>query len=662
MPHVRLDFPDLPGPVVFTDPVEIVRAGRLAEVVPALEAVREAGDGGLHAVGFVAYEAAPALEPAMTVRPPSALPLVWFGLFDAADPGDGIGPERAERAGIEPAASRGGGPTAGDHRLPWQPELTRAEHARAVADIREAIAEGRTYQVNLTARLRAPFDGDPEALYHRLRHAQGAGWHALLDTGRHVIASASPELFFETRGRAITTRPMKGTRPRGRWPAEDRALADALRASPKDRAENLMIVDLIRNDLGRVCRPGAVRVPVLWEVEGYRTVWQLTSTVAGTLRDDVGLVDLFRALFPCGSVTGAPKISTMEVIAGLERSPREVYCGAIGWVRPGGDCTFNVPIRTVWVDRGRDEVAYGAGGGIVWDSTPEAEWDELVAKTAVAGPPWPAFRLLETLATRDGRPVRLDRHLDRMADSARRFDFRFPADDVRAAILQAAARDPEPRRLRVTVGPDGDVDIESQPLRWTGAPAPDYGRAPPSDADHVPPEAADSSSPTATDHSPATAADHEPPTAADHEPPTAANHEPPTAADYSPDAGAAGLRKVVLARSPVDPADPFLYHKTTHRDVYDRHLAEAPDDAFDVLLWNEAGDLTEFCRGNVVAAIDGRLVTPPVAAGLLAGCLRAELLERDEVTETPIAVDDLADASELWFVNSARGWVRVRLS
>ncbi|HSR40888.1 MAG TPA: chorismate-binding protein, partial [Longimicrobiales bacterium] len=363
MHRLRFDFPPSlqGGPAVYTDPVRVIHADTLEEVVPALVAVQEATETGLHAAGYVAYEAAPALDPAMAARGGGAMPLVLFGLFEEpqvydveTEPVEDSGPP-GRHAPTDPPPGSAYTARAGGADLPlldWTLEMTREEHAAAVAAIREAIAEGRTYQVNLTTRLRADgFRGDPEALYHGLRRAQGHGYHAFLDLGRHVVLSASPELFFLTRGREITTRPMKGTRPRGRWPEEDQGLCQSLRDSMKDRAENLMIVDLLRNDLGRICRPGAVTVPRLREVERYRTVWQMTSTITGTLRPDAGLLDTFRALFPCGSVTGAPKISTMEVIARLEQSPREVYCGAIGWVRPGGDAAFSVPIRTAWLDR-----------------------------------------------------------------------------------------------------------------------------------------------------------------------------------------------------------------------------------------------------------------------------------------------------------------------
>lgn len=619
MPRLQFDFPPTvqTGPTVYTDPVGVVRADTLDTVTAALETVREAVRDGLHAAGFLAYEAAPAFDPAMQVRGQGDLPLLWFGLFRGATGSASAG----RHGGRDREADESPTPLVAD----WELEMSRAAHAAAVRRIHDAIAEGRTYQVNLTTRLRGRFEGEPEALYQRLRRAQGPGYHALLDLGAHAIVSASPELFFRTRGRTITTRPMKGTRPRGRWPEEDRRLADELAASPKDRAENLMIVDLLRNDLGRICVPGGVHVPALWEVERYRTVWQMTSSVTGRLRDDVGLVELFRALFPCGSVTGAPKISTMEVIAGLERSPRDVYCGAIGWIRPGGDCMFSVPIRTAWIDREAGRVTYGTGGGVVWDSTPQAEYDELVAKAAVARSSWPRFRLLETLALHHGRAVRLDRHLQRMAASAERFDMPFPGATIRQAVDRAARTHPDGRaRLRITLGPDGDVVVESGPLGPVGAGVP--AGAAPAGAGCGP---ARGSATDATSVARRRAVEPEP-------------------------------RVVALGASPVDSGNLFLYHKTTHRAIYDRQLAAAPD-AFDVLLWNERAEVTEFCRGNVVVELDGRLLTPPRDAGLLVGCLRGELIEAGRITEATVTLDDLDRAARLWFINSARGWIPVRL-
>ncbi len=634
------DFPDpvtgIPGRTVYRDPVRVVQARRLEDVLPAVAEIQGAVGQGLHAAGFIAYEAAPAFERRMAVRTGNRLPLVWFGLFHGPDPAAPTA--QGNHAGSEapgPAIHSVGAP------LPeWELELDREHYERAVATVKTAIARGRTYQVNLTARFRgstrtaeperaptaartspapARVDGrvvecaDLARLYETLRRAQGAGWHALLDLGREAVVSVSPELFFRTTGRRIETRPMKGTRARGRWWQEDQDRAAELRASEKDRAENLMIVDLLRNDLGRICETGSIKVPSLFQVERYRTVWQLTSTVEGRLREEVGLGQMLQALFPCGSVTGAPKISTMDLIAELETSPREVYCGAIGMIRPDGSMSFNVPIRTLWLDRESGAAEYGAGGGIVWDSTSESEYDELLAKAAVVRESWPEFRLIETMATHQGRIVRQERHLERMRQSADYFGLPFPEAEIRATL--AAAASGEPRRLRLLLGGDGSFSLEHKPLGLVGSESPDPASDPASE----------------------------------------------TAADLTSETDPlARPLPVVLAELPVLSSDRFLFHKTTHRDVYDTRAA-GRHHVFDVLLRNERDELTEFTRGNLVVELEGRLVTPPLEAGLLPGCFRAELLDRGVVREQVLRPGHLEQATRIWFINSARRWLRVRL-
>ena len=299
------------------------------------------------------------------------------------------------------------------------PDWTAQEHAARVDAVRAAIAEGETYQCNLTTRLRSRFTGDAFGLYGELAHRQRGGHHAFLDLGRHTVVSASPESFITWEGDWLRTAPMKGTAPRGRSPQQDRAAREALRASEKDRAENVMIVDLLRNDLARVCDPGSVQVSDLLRAEAYPTLWQLTSTVQGRPRDDVGLVEVLEALFPCGSITGAPKLSTMALIAELEDAPRGAYCGALGWIAPGPRARFNVAIRTVTIDSADGSAVYGAGGGVTWASTAEAEYEELLVKAAVlpTGTREP-FALLETFAVEGGVARNLAAHLERLLDSA----------------------------------------------------------------------------------------------------------------------------------------------------------------------------------------------------------------------------------------------------
>jgi len=354
-------------------PHRILRADRVQDVQPVLAEVQRATTAGDWAFGYVSYEAAPGLDPALAVAPRSAHepPLAWFGVC-----GDPIE--------VEPVAA----PGAAARAMRWRPDWTAQEHAGAVDRVLEHIAAGDTYQCNLTDRLRTAFDGDPFALYADLALAQRGRYNAYLDLGRFVVASASPELFFEWTGDRVRTRPMKGTAARGRTSGEDSERARLLRASPKERAENVMIVDLLRNDLARVATVGSVDVTELCTLEQYPTVWQLTSEVVAQIRPDSHLVEIFRALFPCGSVTGAPKPRSMQVIRDLESGPRGVYCGAVGLVAPPGAAfraRFNVAIRTVVVDRESGSAVYGAGGGITWDSDPAAERAELIAKAAVLG-------------------------------------------------------------------------------------------------------------------------------------------------------------------------------------------------------------------------------------------------------------------------------------
>ena len=449
----RFDAPGGPGggrSFVFRGRRSMLRADRLNDVLPVLRAVDRAAAGGLHAAGFVAYEAAPAFDPAFTTHPPDPrLPLAWFALYESRDD-------------VRPAfAAAGGRAEIGA----WRMDVSRAGYLARVERIRGLIAAGDTYQTNLTVRLRAPFSGDPVALYERLCLAQRSDFCAFLDVGGgRTIVSASPELFFRARGRELELRPMKGTRPRGRWPAEDRALAAELAGSAKDRAENLMIVDLLRNDAGRVAEFGSVRVERLFEVERYETVHQMTSTLRARLRPDADLADVFRALFPCGSVTGAPKVRTMEIIRELETGPRGVYCGAIGFVSPG-EAVFSVGIRTLLLDAAAGQAELGVGSGITYDSDPAAEYRECRAKAAFVRRAPVDFRLLETMLWEpDAGWFLLDAHLARLAASAGYFGFAFDAEDAGLRLDEAARGfGAGPMRVRLLLDRDGRIGIESAP-------------------------------------------------------------------------------------------------------------------------------------------------------------------------------------------------------
>lgn len=362
------------APAVFAEPRRVIRAEDAAAVAPALAELEAARAEGFWIAGFLSYEAGFLREPRLLPLLPAdrALPLLAFGVFDApADPA----PFRA-RAAADAAGARLDAPA---------PQITPGDHARAVTRVLDYIAAGDVYQVNLTFPWAARWSGTAAGLYHALAQVQPVGHGAAVEMpDMPVLVSLSPELFFSTdAGGAIEARPMKGTRPRGRDAAEDARLSADLHASVKDRAENLMIVDLMRNDLSRICRVGSVRVPELFAVETYATVHQMTSRVTGRLTPGAGIDAILGAIFPCGSITGAPKIRAMEIIRDLEAGPRGAYCGAIGWAGPDGSSAFNVAIRTLtlWPD-GR--ARFDVGGGIVADSTPEGEWEEALWKARFA--------------------------------------------------------------------------------------------------------------------------------------------------------------------------------------------------------------------------------------------------------------------------------------
>ncbi len=461
---IEARFDDLtPGGSSFrlVEPVGVLEARRAPEVAGTLEAAEAAAARGLWVGGFLAYEAAPGLDSALAVRardpsdPFSELPLAWFATF-----------ERAEETGL-PAP-----PDDAPHEAEgsWRASIDRATYDRAIARIHDHIQRGDTYQVNFTLRLRSTVAGDERGLYRDLCYAQRGAYAAYLNLGRFRILSASPELFFSLDGRRLLTKPMKGTAPRGRWTAEDEEVARRLVESGKDRAENAMIVDLLRSDLGRISRPGTVAWGDVFEAERYETVWQLTSTVSSELGPGVDLRGIFRGLFPSGSVTGAPKVRTMELIAELEDSPRGAYCGAVGYLAPPGSARraarFNVAIRSVTFDAESGTAEYGVGGGITWDSRARSEYEEAVAKARVLTARRPRFDLLETLLHEPGAGFRrLEGHLARLGSSAGYFGFRYDESAVRAALHDAAAVIADrPARVRLLLSRAGAISTGAMPL------------------------------------------------------------------------------------------------------------------------------------------------------------------------------------------------------
>ncbi len=425
----------------FDEPELSIIAWELDEVAPALRQVEAATLAGKWAVGMVSYDAAAAFDPALMSQRHQGVPLVAFGIFANGRP------------------SRG--PAGGDFATtPWRAEREQGDYEADIRSIRERIAAGDTYQVNYTMRLRAEFSGDPLGLFEALCRAQRGDHLCFLDLGDAAVCSASPELFFTRSGPSLTSRPMKGTRPRHPNPVDDQALIDDLRSSEKDRAENTMIVDMTRNDLGRIAKIGSLQVPTLHAIETYPTVHQMTSTV--TAESDASLVELFAALFPGASITGAPKVSTSKIITSIEGSPRGIYTGSIGAIGPNGFAEFNIAIRTVWIDRITGQAEYGTGGGIVWDSDPTDEWHEAHHKARVLHRACTSMRLLETIKYEpQGGLVLLDRHLRRITEAAEHFGYDLDTSELRRVLdaiqLEGAAR------VRLLVDASGGIDLDITP-------------------------------------------------------------------------------------------------------------------------------------------------------------------------------------------------------
>ena len=588
---------------LFERPLQVVVAKDVGAVLPALEKVEnECARHQRYAAGFLSYEAASAFDAALKTQPAGDFPLLWFGLYDAVH----------ERTLDELGAAAGR--VSEEH---WEPSISAEHYARVFDELQELIRSGDTCQVNYTYRIRTHLQSDAFALFLAMAAAQSPPFGAYVDTGEWAICSASPELFFHRAGDRVESRPMKGTAARGLWFEQDIEHARRLVESDKERSENVMIVDMVRNDLGRVARPGSVRVTSLFDVERHPTVLQLTSTVAADT--DAALVGLMRALFPAASITGAPKARTMEIIAGVECSPRRIYTGTMGFFEPGGRSQFNVAIRTVLVNRATGEAEYGVGGGIVADSNRAGEWHESRIKSRALAARPPSFDLLETMLwTPDAGYLLLCRHMKRLLQSADYFGFHVDVLDVRGRLERYAAGLPATaHRVRLVVSRRGAVDMTSTLLEVRRGAARGDGA------------------------------------------PEAERRErgegPPRLSNNS------GFPAIALAASPIDPDNPFLYHKTTNRSVYEHAVATRPGFA-DVLLYNDRGEVTESTIANLVVESGGALLTPPVSSGLLPGTLRAHLLDEGKIREKVISVQEMIDAPNRYLLSSVRGFHPVSIA
>lgn len=584
---------------LFVSPRRICRVEEPAQLPGLFSAIEEAVAAGRFAAGFFAYECGQCFEPTASMAPRRpGQPLAWIAIYDRCFAFDHRSGQFA--GGPPPALAE-----LSSRERPHAPEplhaafcLSQPQYSTRIAALHDWIRAGDIYQLNFTAPFHLRAAAQPARLYAQLCRSQPVEYGAFVhwQPGSHIL-SFSPELFFRIEplgaSRRITTRPMKGTAHRGRTSREDQAIAEWLRNDAKNRAENVMIVDLLRNDLGRLCRFGSVAVENLFQVERYRTLWQMTSTVTGELRPEVDFHAVFRALFPCGSVTGAPKIRAMQLIAGLEGEPRGVYTGSIGFFSRQRT-VFNVAIRTLELEGGQGRM--GVGSGIVIDSDAGDEFRECLLKAAFFTQHQEPFSLIETMLWRGGYPL-IELHLDRLADSAGYFDFSCDRAAAKEALEAHAAGfgDPRPRKVRLLLDSDGAVHIQSEPL------------------------------------------------------------------DEDPEPAARPPARVCIAAPRTDPADPFLFHKTTHRAHYAEAFSAASAAGFaDALFFNTRGELTEGAISNVLVEKAGRWFTPPVECGLLAGVYRRHLLQTmPGIEERRLYLDDLRHADAVYLCNAVRGLRRV---
>jgi para-aminobenzoate synthetase/4-amino-4-deoxychorismate lyase len=590
---------------LFTCPSSICVANEPAEVPRLFAEIENAVAAGHFAAGFFSYECGSSFEPKAAVRPTQpGTPLAWFGIYERChlfDHATGTFPN-GDPPGLTGSRGTNSDALSAVSQLPQTDlALSEEQYAERIDQIHEWIRAGDIYQLNFTVpyRLRAP--GSSAALYATLRNRQPVDYGAFLhwQPNRRIL-SFSPELFFQLESkdgeRRIATRPMKGTAPRGRTTSEDRDLAKWLRNDPKNSSENVMIVDLLRNDLGRISKFGSVHAENLFAVERHPTLWQMTSTVTGDLRPEAGFHDIFRALFPCGSITGAPKVRAMQLLAGIEQEPRGVYTGAIGFFSRERT-VFNVAIRTLEMDG--EQGRMGVGSGIVIDSVASEEFRECLLKAEFLTRPAPRiperFSLVETLLWQSGNPLGnypfIELHLDRLGDSAHYFGFCCDRASAKFALFDHAATfsDGAPRKVRLLLDQDGGLHIANELL----------------------PEIVLNSLPA----------------------------------------------RVRIAKERTDPQDPMLFHKTTHRPIYAKAFRLAKESGFDdVLFLNCRAEVTEGAISNIFVEKAGRWFTPPVECGLLAGIQRRHLLETQPgIEERVLYSSDLKQADAIYLANAVRG-------
>ncbi len=588
---------------LFIDPVDVLQIYRVSELADFLAAVPEYVQQGYYLAGYFAYECGYHLEKLGLLDYQSEKqPLAWFGVYRQPM----IYHHTSGKLQAAPEQERAASSLAFISQNEAIPRLDNlhfnldeAAYRAIIHQIKEYICAGDVYQINFTGRYHFTFDGCPLSLYKALKSKQRVSYSAYLRAAGQDILCFSPELFFALDGQRIRTRPMKGTMQRGRTQCEDDSLAQWLSQDSKNRAENVMIVDLLRNDLGRLCQVGSVTVPKLFTIEKYDTLFQMTSTVEGTLKEDVDYAHVFRSLFPCGSITGAPKIRAMEIIKELERSPRGVYTGSIGYFAPAVDhatravrAMFNVAIRTIVLENGCGEM--GVGSGILYDSLASEEYAECALKAHFLTTAPVEFEILEAIFW-DGEYQRLEKHVQRITESAHYFGYSYDQASIHDALSQLRAHLVAGCRykVRLKLSRTGQCTCEAILIHETVA---------------MPEQI------------------------------------------------------VVLSAAQTDSKNRMYYHKTSERALYDRASRFALENGYvDVIFCNEKGEVTEGATHNIFIERSGFLLTPPLHCGLLNGIYRQHILEEhSQVREEVLHREDLLEAENIYICNAIRGLRQVK--
>ena len=567
--------------LLFHSPVEILSTNNLAEIPDIFKTIEEHLQNNKWIAGYVSYECAYHFENiiADSFQNNSTFPLLWFGIYNS--------PLNIPKNILDEIIPDPLSKIANPKLL-----IDDQTYKKSIERLKEYIINGDTYQVNFTDRFEFDITGNTAELYFVLRKKQHVPYGAFINLDNSQILSYSPELFFNRNGNSISTKPMKGTVRRGRTLDEDYINEEWLRNDEKNRSENLMIVDLLRNDIGRICETGSVAVENMYSIERYETVIQMTSTVNGLLKANTSYYNIFKSLFPCGSVTGAPKIHTMQIINELENHRRGVYCGAIGFISPNNEAVFNVAIRTIEAQNGKG--AMGVGSGIVFDSDPQQELEECKLKAAFLLNDDLDFQLLETILW-DGKFIFLDEHLTRMKNSSDYFTFQFSHDKiVHTLSLTAQSFDQRKKyRVRLLLSKNNTPFVEAFELLESSA-----------------------------------------------------------------------RNQIKIAPERTNSNDRFLFHKTTNRNFYEKYTARAKEDNLaDYIFLNERDEITEGAITNIFIERDGKLFTPSVTCGVLAGIYRQEVLRTNLLAiEAVLTLSDLYSSDAIYICNSVRGWKKVTLS